>query len=341
MTPTTYSDLEREGYRIRPARMDDLEEAVEMFNRCARVMTGRPEFTLDRYRTEWQAPGFDLDQDTRILLSPDDQIVGCVEVWTVSDPPVHPWVWARVHPEWEGRGIGTAMIHWGKTRAMEATFNRVPEENRIAMYCGTVGTHEPSKLLLEGLGMSLIRQSYRMRIDFNEPIPSASWPDGLSVRTYNHTEDGEAVFRAQDEAFKDHWGYVETPFDQAYERWLHFNVHQDGFDPSLWFLAMDGEEIAGMSLCKHRAEDEAEIGWVSVLCVRRPWRNKGIGLALLHHSFAVLRDRGKQGVGLGVDAENLTGATRLYERAGMHVDRNFLTYGLELRPGRELSKQTP
>ena len=36
--------------------------------------------------------------------------------------------------------------------------------------------------------------------------------------------------------------------------------------------------------------------------------------------------RGFAAVGLGVDAENPTGAVRVYERAGMHVERTNLVF---------------
>ena len=47
------------------------------------------------------------------------------------------------------------------------------------------------------------------------------------------------------------------------------------------------------------------------------WR--GLGLALLRESFRRFRETGETVVALGVDADNPTGATRLYERAGMRV----------------------
>ena len=74
--------------------------------------------------------------------------------------------------------------------------------------------------------------------------------------------------------------------------------------------------------------------------MRRPWRHMGLGMALLLHSFREFYRRGTHKVGLSVDSQNLTGATRLYERAGMHVARQYDTYQKELRPGVELSTQT-
>ena len=82
------------------------------------------------------------------------------------------------------------------------------------------------------------------------------------------------------------------------------------------------------------------IGWVSSLGVRRPCRKRGLGLALLRHAFSEFYRRGKRKVGLGVDAQNLTGALRLYENAGMHVHQTFDQYEKELRPGVEISRQT-
>jgi ribosomal protein S18 acetylase RimI-like enzyme len=82
------------------------------------------------------------------------------------------------------------------------------------------------------------------------------------------------------------------------------------------------------------------MGWVGTLGVRRPWRKRGLGLALLRYSFNEFYRRGIRKVGLGVDAQNLTGALRLYEGAGMHVHQTFDQYEKELRPGTEISTQT-
>ncbi len=82
------------------------------------------------------------------------------------------------------------------------------------------------------------------------------------------------------------------------------------------------------------------MGWVATLGVRRNWRRQGIALALLHHSFGEFYRRGVRKVGLGVDAGSLTGATRLYEKAGMHVASQFDKYEKEIRAGKEISVQS-
>jgi mycothiol synthase len=99
------------------------------------------------------------------------------------------------------------------------------------------------------------------------------------------------------------------------------------FDPALWTVARDSEEVAGVIRCDPRRWGG---GWVGVLGVRRPWRRRGLGLALLQRSFGTFFDRGERRVALGVDAENPSGATRLYERAGMHVEAEHLTWEKEM-----------
>ena len=107
-----------------------------------------------------------------------------------------------------------------------------------------------------------------------------------------------------------------------------------------YWITMDGEEIAGLNYCRPHFHADQELGWVASLGVRRPWRKRGLGLALLRHSFHEFYRRGKRKVGLGVDAENLTGALRLYEKAGMRVHQTHDRYEKEIRPGREFSVQS-
>ncbi len=101
------------------------------------------------------------------------------------------------------------------------------------------------------------------------------------------------------------------------------------FDPGLWFLAEAGDDVAGIALCRPRPA-EADAGVIRVLGVRRPWRRKGVGRALLLHAFAEFRRRGMRAAVLGVDAESLTGAQRLYASAGMHVARQSDVFELRL-----------
>ncbi len=110
-------------------------------------------------------------------------------------------------------------------------------------------------------------------------------------------------------------------------------IQDEHYDPTLWYLAFDRDQIAGGAICRPVSWEDPDAGWVRSLFVRRPWRRRELALALLRHAFLEFRKRGKQRVGLEVDAENLTGATQLYKKAGMHVTRQYDRYEFEVRPG--------
>jgi mycothiol synthase len=178
-----------------------------------------------------------------------------------------------------------------------------------------------------------------MLIEMDTPAPDAVFPEGITLRTYQTEADAEALYLAVEDSFRDHFGFVEEPFEEGLKRFKHFWT-SEGFDPTLLFMAMDGDQVAGINLCRPHSYNDPDMGWVGTLGVRRPWRKHGLGLALLRHSFNEFYRRGKRKVGLGVDAQNLTGALRLYENAGMHVHQAFDQYERELRPGIEISTQT-
>ena len=329
-----------DGFTVRGARLEDVEPALELFNAWSQSVVQENEITdANGIRNEWVSPGFDPAEDIRLVFVPNGEMAGYIEVWTTGKPPVHPWIWARVHPKYEGLGIGTWMLQWGEERSLRA-LPKVPEGLRFAPRVGTFRKAEKSRKLFEDMGYHYIRSAYQMRIQLETPVPEPVWPEGITVRTFDPKTDAEAVYRADTEAFRDHFGFIEPPFDEGFERFKHFHINDADFDPSLWFLAMDGDEIAGVNLCRSHAYEDPGLGWVGSLGVRRPWRKRGIGLALLRHSFNEFYRRGKRKVGLGVDAQNLTGALRLYENAGMHVHHAFDQYEKELRPGTEISVQS-
>jgi mycothiol synthase len=171
-------------------------------------------------------------------------------------------------------------------------------------------SNRAAKELLEAHGFELVRHFWKMGIDLDAETPAPAWPDGIRLETVEGGRERE-VYEAAEEAFRDHWDHAP----HEWEEWRAMMVERRGFDPSLWLLARDGHEIAGLSLCALEGDE----GWVNVLGVRRSWRRRGIARALLLESFSRLRERGMRRAVLGVDASNPTGATQLYEQAGMRV----------------------
>jgi len=292
----------------------------------------------EEIRNEWTSPGFDPGEDIRIVFAPDGTQVGYIEVWITAKPPVHPWIWGRVHPDYSREGIGTFLLQWAERHALEAIIELAPDL-RFAPRTGIYHQAKDSLKLFEDMGYSYIRSSYDMLIKMDTMPPEPLWPEGLAIRTYS-PGDAEAVYRTDQDSFRDHFGFVEEPFEEGFTRFKHFMTGHKDFDPSLWWLAFDGDELAGICLCRPQSYENPNAGYVSILGVRRPWRKRGLGLAFLRNAFGEFYRRGKRKVSLGVDAENLTGALHLYEKAGMHVHKQFDIYEKEIRFGKEISVQS-
>ena len=294
---------------LRPPTLDDLPELAEFFARLEQS-GGRGEGEGD-VRDALTNPVFDIEANFRIALD-DGRVVGWCDVWDQSN--AHERLWLDPRASRDASDVYGVLFDWGMARA---------ESLAVAgAVCRAAGASEDEAFASEVVkrDFKLIRHFFRMEIDLSCAPGEPTWPDGIVVRTFR-AGDERAVYDAIDDAFADHWDHVMTPFAE----WVHFaGVYTPTFDPSLWFIAEEDGELAGFSLC--RSERRPGVGHVGVLGVRPHWRRRGLGSALLLHSFHELRRRGRSRVDLGVDAENTTGAVVLYERAGMKVARRLDSY---------------
>lgn len=319
------------GFVVRHPTMNDIESTLRMIQAHEMAMDGEIETTLEDMHRWWNMPDFDIATDAWLLLSPEGHIAGTAALSHRAHARLNAEM--TLHPAFEQPALGAYLLSLVEERALQH-IPLAPSDARVAILAWTSSGDKSNQELLLEHGFKHIRASWRMKIELQEAPPAPHWPEGIHVQTLSANMNLlRAVYEADEEAFRDHWGHMPHTF----EEFQYFTSRRKNYDPSLWFLAMDGEQIAGIALC---ADEKEQGGWVHSLAVRRPWRRRGIGEALLYHAFGEFYRRGINSVYLGVDAQSLTGATRLYQRVGMHIHREYHTYEKELRAGRELSTQS-
>lgn len=327
-----------EGFTTRSATLDDVDIAADLFKINALATAGIEDINAEETRNIWQSPGFNPATDIHLVFTNDGRLAAYVETWVNSKLPVHPFIWACVHPDFTGKGLGTYVTAWGEERCCQL-IDVLPADLRIAPRASVISTNQPAHQLFEDMNWEYIRSFYSMRIDMDSIPSTPKWPENINLRPYS-SEDLRAVYSAHREIFRDHFGYVEVPFESGLEQFKHGLEEDPLYDPSLWFIAWDGNEIAGYCLCRPASPSDHEAGYVNVLGVGRAWRKHGLGLAFLQHAFGEFHRRGQTHVELGVDAKSLTGALRLYEKAGMHIHVQSDMFEKEIRPGREVAVES-
>jgi mycothiol synthase len=311
-----------EGYATMAPGREDAEEVAALIHAADLADNGASDMSVEELLDDWHS--LDPAEEAVAVVAPDGTIAGYADVINRSFVTVS--VYGYVHPEFRGLGIGAYLISWGERWTRER-MPHAPGDARVVVQHYINRLNEPAQRLLQSLGYAPVRGVYVMETELDGVPPEPNWPEGISVRTLVPNQDERLLFEAVEDAFRDMWGRPRGTFERFVDM-----TRAESFDPTLWFLAMDGDEIAGATLCKTLAGE----GWIHIVGVRRPWRNRGLGLALLRHALAEYQRRGVHKVALSVDAESITGAPRLYGRAGMRVRESYAIYLQELRPGRDL-----
>lgn len=317
---------------VRPLRRDDadqvvaedLDEMVAVFTEFETDRLGSPETTRAEALAAMGMPRLSREE-TVLLLDGDGDVVAAVLVVTNPD----------------GKDVyadPAVRVGGDERRLLEAcTDHALAAAHRIAAAAGSdgwtlrtghAGGDDLTAEVLASRGLQEVRRFYRMRIPSDSPaIPAVRppLPVGVELVVRDDEETRRAIWQVDDESFLDHWNYTPISFD---DWWADMSAGPTRDAEGWWLLRVDGEPAAMLVLDDSQAENGD--GYVGVLAVRRPWRGRGLATWLLQSAFVRERDRGRAGTQLSVDAQNLTGAVRLYESVGMSPMHVRHGYALDL-----------
>lgn len=288
---------------VRSVREDEVEATAEVLNEHSRRLYGTADTTPAELREDWSAPEVDFP-DNVLVAEVEGRLVGYADVIPHGETA---WLDVRGTDSRSYEPLLDAIARRADTLGRDHVRGWAPEIDRDLQEA------------YDRAGFRPFRHSFRMEIELGGDLSPPEWPDGFSVRPFRKGDE-RAAWEVQQDSFADTWGFTPDPF----ETWAHWNLGEY-FQPAHWFFVEAGDEVAAIALCR-QSESEPGLGWVNILGVRPAYRRLGLAIALLQHVFEHFAGLGLKTVGLDVDAENPTGAVRLYERAGMHVARRDIRF---------------
>ncbi len=304
------SGMDLTGYELRPPTRDDFEAVARVLVASELARSGQSTLGADFVGGEWSQPGFDLAADAWAAVDARSGIVGYGQVRRVESDVVESW--GVVHPDHGGRGIGSAVFERIEHRAGELLAGQAAARFRHAVDAGDAG----ADAILSARGLRPVRHFWHMQIDLTGPVPPGPDPAGIAITGVASDDDLRAAHAVIDDALAEHWGHHHESFDQ----WFEELSSTPGHDPGLWLLAVEAGRPVGALTASVGHQDGGWIDWLGVLADHR---GRGLASALLRRSFALFADRGVTQVRVSVDSSNASGATGVYERAGMRTIKGW------------------
>jgi mycothiol synthase len=258
----------------------------------------------------------------------DPEVIGYSRgTWQMEGSGEHRYMFfGRILPAWRRKGVGQAMLGWMERRLQEIAAGHPAESEKFFLSFVMQG-EKGLAAMLEKTGYQPVRYGFDMVRPDLENIPEYPLPEGLEVRPVL-PEHYRAIWEADIEAFRDHWGFSE-PAEEDYQAWL---VDKTVFQPQLWQVAWDTatDQVAGQvrTFIDHEQNQlyHRQRGYTEFISVRRPYRRRGLARALIARSLQAQKEAGMTESALGVDSENLSGATRVYDDCGFRVVKRNTIY---------------
>jgi len=243
-------------------------------------------------------------------------------------------LWGGVHPDHRRRGIGTQLLAWQQERAGEIAA-ALDADVPVGVRLTPLDSQHDLRAIAARAGFEQVRAFLEMARPASVPLPSVAAVDGLELRPWEPALDA-ATRAAHADSFRDHWG--SEP--RSEEEWRQWYTGHRGFRPDLSAVAVDptGEVAAFVLTAAYPLDWESGVApveaWINSVGTRRAWRGRGLAAWVLAHVLEQVEasDTGFERSILGVDADNPTGARRLYERLGFTEVRTVLTLQRDLHP---------
>ena len=312
-------------YTWRPIQRDDISAIQNML--IANSPVDKPDTppSEEHMRLLLAMLGEQIDQNTLLAVAEDGTIAAAAMIFIpAGEEELVALTEGIVHVNHRGRGMGGYLLQWMETRVRQAFGHSEDGRPQIMRTSCTVNQVDRIRLF-EQYGFKTMRYSYKMRRSLSQQAIKGPLPTGLKWVQWTAELD-LPLMHAFNAAFSEHYG-VEKMNEELWGQ-LFTGVPQ--FRGDLSYLAMDGDAIVGFCINWVEDNDEAgtspQEGWVEAIGVIPAWRGQGVASALLGHALQLFQAAGLRRAALEVDAQNPSGALRLYEKHGFEVARETMHF---------------
>jgi mycothiol synthase len=314
---------------MRPyAGESDLQSITDLLNHCDAVGQLDDNYAVEDLRLEFSDPRLDPQRDLRLWEDDQGQLIGFGQIWMPEEGEVvDGYLYWRIHPGARGNGLEDELFSWGLERVREVA----RERGKPAKLLSSAREHDTySRGVIEQHGLTTVRYFFQMTRPLGAPIETAQFPEGFMLRQVVDDADVAAWVESYNLSFIDHWNHHPATVE-AHKHWLSHASYRPEHD--LIVIAPDGK-VAAFCFCvldeADNARNQRNEGWIGTLGTRRGYRKIGLGRAMLLSGLHALKASGVDVAKLGVDAENPTGALRLYESVGFRQVFTRIAYGIDL-----------
>jgi ribosomal protein S18 acetylase RimI-like enzyme len=317
-----------DGWSVRVPLLEDLDVLVALRGADRAAFTGSPK--VDRQQIESEVAG-PASWTRRQLLA--------------VDPGGQPRAWMVVHDRAARRTmvmlyvdrsvddqavIAHDLYAWAEAQAREISLLREVEETRLDASPFAEDTVQQQWLTDAGYTKRRTFPQMTRPVDPSEATSLPGPREGVTIRRVATHENGlpvagdlHLVHEMLEASFEDHFNSYRESFPEFLQR-----LREDaGHRWDHWWLAfVEGDEgqplAAGAVVSTVLQENEAghEGSYIDYIGVHRHARGRGIAKSLIYTVIADAAERGRDRVGLEVDADSPTGADGLYRSLGWETD---------------------
>jgi mycothiol synthase len=312
------------GFSRRPLAPDDVRDWVALLTAIQDADGGDEYYSEQDGRETFGRPDQDFANGSVAIYDGGTMVgYGVLTSRSEADPAHDMRYEGGVHPSYRGRELGGELLDWAEQAAVPLHIDRHPGRP-LSLSSSCLSRNAEAVALHEQRGYQPVRWFHAMVRDLSAALPDVVVPAGVRIAGYQQ-DMAEHARLVRNESFRDHWGSTET----SAENWAYF-LASDAFRPRFSFLAYEEHEPLGMLMSYEYEAYNAKRGhrdlYISLVGARAPGRKRGIATALLTTAMSAARANGYDQASLGVDADSLTGAVRLYEHVGFTVAHTRIAY---------------